>query len=204
MHHLNKSQLQEMLREMGIKYTADATKAQLAEILQETHHSNWLRSASNAEKGTTVRNRRKLANAHRETVASVKPEKAAERTDYKKSDPAKPRHNKRIPTGNPKSGKLSFTAENIFDPTVDLENKAMKRSGGKCELCGERQNKDRSLKTCFYIDPPEGVNRTAKHIAALCTDCYEKIAARKLPEPIKSLKKKLRQPNHSPIIHKKL
>ena len=69
---------------------------------------------------------------------------------------------------------------------------------GLCELCEQRPKAGRGgtpgeLKTCYFMDPPEGVPRTAKTVAALCPDCYERVTQAPALADLKLLKRKARR-----------
>jgi hypothetical protein len=202
---MNKRQLQQTLREMGIEYPPDATHANLMEILDRENQTQWMKSAA----GRVIKISKKsgplppgpeksgpkspgTAKTH---LLSAKPSRAgagAFRTSY-------PNLEKATQPDAPQAGSLiseprrsNSTPTPIFDPTRDLEKYALKRASGVCDLCETSVGKaGQKLKAFLFTEQP-GRPPTVKNVAALCPGCFSRIQSEGLGSAIKLLKRKAR------------
>ncbi|MFH0726873.1 MAG: hypothetical protein V2B19_11080 [Pseudomonadota bacterium] len=207
---LNKKQLQETLRQMGIGYPPSASKEDLLKSLQRENQNQWIRLADN---GGSVHSKRIVRKkSGRIEAVSVEPQQG-ERIDKhsQRNAPPIPRIEKRVQRRDPirKTEWLELKPEpdssgNSSPPVVqsakELKEYALKRADGICELCDTPINgaEDR-LMACFFIDPSEGRNRTAKEVAALCPDCVNRVQTQHLSKDIKILKRKARRKRISEV-----
>jgi hypothetical protein len=201
---LNKKQLQETLRQMGIDYSPTASKEDLLKSLQLENQNQWMRLANGDR---SFRSKRIL----RRKGGSIKPVSGeahnGERIDTTphRNTPVTRQSEKRSPYPEPiRKMELAELKPELelpgaasppsFQSAKELEDYALKRANGVCDLCEIRikETEDR-LTACFFMDPPEGRQRTAKEVAALCPDCFNRVQSERLPKDIKILKRKARQ-----------
>jgi hypothetical protein len=88
----------------------------------------------------------------------------------------------------------------VVQSPKELENYALTRADGICELCDTpaKEGEDR-LTVCYFIDPFEGKSRTSKEVAALCPDCFDRVQSQHLSRDIKILKRKARRKRISEV-----
>lgn len=207
---LNKKQLQEILRQMRIDYPPTASKEDLLKSLQRENRNQWMQLASNGKSAQSKRVlRKKSGNIE---PASTKPQ-PGERIDTpppRKAPPIRPPEN-RVERREPvrKTEWVDLKPEpdssgNVTPPVVqsakELENYALTRADGICELCDtpEKEAED-GLTVCYFIDPLEGKSRTAKEVAVLCPVCFDRVQSQHLSRDIKILKRKARRKRISEV-----
>lgn len=171
-NELSTIQLQGMLREMGVKFSADESHEGLLKLLKEENHKKWLGldEEGNVAKDKVVIKRKAKRNDLIITdepddtiIIENKKEVLSESTrptrDFKKSA-AKveilPEHYKNIK--NVKS--YSKASRNV-------ENLVMRRADGSCELCGE----EGTLEHHYILSLEDGGENNVKNIVALCKSC---------------------------------
>jgi uncharacterized protein YlaI len=162
---MEKKQLQQMLREMGVAYPADATPETLAEILKEENHRQWLKSSA----ARIVRKRR---------------EGAAPSTEKPKPHPprrpgAKPTAPARKPIQRLGRAPDRHTAGERAAQAADAS------SVTACDLC---EASGRELSTYAISDKPGSRHRTF-----LCAECLSRVRRLVTDRELKILKRKARR-----------
>jgi 5-methylcytosine-specific restriction enzyme A len=207
---LSKLEIQQMLREMNVKFNADDTYEELKHRLQQENHSLWLKSVSGeltpsgASKNILVRKRKKEASAQDQATVSPDasldgqlPQKPVERGagDY----PRRPAPVYRPqPIDQPAPGKPWKAAADGTEPFNRKKNvfdTVLRRARMCCECCGiESGHGNEAIDLApYYIHPlSQGGEHTIKNVVALCPACQEAMAANPSPKAIKDLKRKTR------------
>jgi hypothetical protein len=202
---LNKKQLQETLRQMGIDYPSTASKEDLIKRLEQENQNQWMRAANSGNSLAKKRVLRRKGEPVGPEFGETRPEGLID----KHSSPGKPsvlqpkkqvlnqRPTRKMETVEPKL-EPDFPGESpspIIPSVKELERYALKRADGVCDLCETTINKQNvPLMACFFMDPPEeGKHRTAKEVVALCSNCFNRVQSQHLAKDIKILKRKARQ-----------
>jgi hypothetical protein len=208
---LSKKQLQETLREMGIDFPADAGRDDLKAILDRANQEQWLKAAHRNTAGRQGRVIRRRGGRRQKSEKEKAPRPVS--ASGPKSPPSsvsKPlqrslhqKIERTAATASPRLPKEHLPSR-IFDRTTDLEAYALERADGICDLCGRRPDKDGDgrplpLKPCFFMEPPDGRPHTTKTVAALCSECCERIGTSPALCDLKVLKRKARQPRTKEI-----
>lgn len=207
---LSKLEIQQMLREMNVKFHADETYEELKQRLQQKNHSLWLKSVSGnrTTAGRTekvlVRKRKKEALPQDPLTdspsASAQPEasrKPASRTapDYlRKTEPAdQPQPIEKPAPGKP--WKATADGTEPFNRQKNVFESALRRARRCCEHCGKSAHDTSGPPDLepFHILPlDQGGEHTIKNVVALCPACREAMQNNPDPKAIKDLKRKTR------------
>jgi len=207
---LTKLEMQQMLREMNVKFSADETYEELKQRLQKENHSRWLKSVAGSRTSAgkpekvVVRKRKKEPQvqgpAPEATTPPPKPQKKtrpASRPTVGKRTHADPSHH-RHPIEKPAPGKPWKEAANGTEPFNRKKNvflSVLRRSRRRCEGCGHPTDEASGQPKLapFHILPlDQGGEHSIKNVVALCPDCLA--AAQNEPDPkmIRELKRKAR------------
>lgn len=197
---LNKKQLQETLRQMGIDYPSSASKEDLIKRLEHENQNQWMRAANAGNASARKRILRKKGGpvepasgeAQREALTDKHPFLAPSpvrqpKKQVLKDRPVRKTESIALPPDSELPGE---TSPPVIRSAKELEAYALKRADGVCDLCETTIN---SLTACFFMDPPAGKPRTAKEVVALCSDCFNRVSSQHLSKDIKLLKRKARQ-----------
>ncbi|HSO19213.1 MAG TPA: HNH endonuclease [Desulfosarcina sp.] len=202
---LTKLELQQMLREMNVKFHADETYDELKQRLQQEHHSLWLKSVSgDAGRGggapkKVIRKRRKpplsqdaVPDPSRAHPANAKPSSASRAV--RSREPAY----RRRPIEKPEPGKPWKAAAAGTEPFNRKRNvfaSVLKRADMCCERCQKPYDEASAASGLqpFHIEPlSAGGEHTIKNVVALCPNCLESMQTDPDPKDIKALKRKTR------------
>lgn len=209
---LSKLEMQQMLREMGVKFNADATYEELKQRLQQENHSLWLKSVAESRSGASDRKRVVVRKRKNTTpLESPAPENTASQatTDNKPADKnshraandhkafSGPAHHPRAveKPGPGKPWKAAADGTEPFNRTKKVFESVLKRAKGCCEYCGKQVDSDDSgiELQAHYIDPiSEGGEHSIKNMVALCPACVESLATDSSAKDLKELKRKTR------------
>jgi 5-methylcytosine-specific restriction enzyme A len=206
---LSKLEIQQMLREMNVKFSADDTLDELKQRLQQENHSLWLKSVSGSRTAdgksnkVVVRKRKKVTPAQDPEIDSPaaethsQPHPSTMRT-------ASPRPQRPEPDVRPpkiempapgKPWKAAADGTEPFNRKKKVFDSVLKRARMCCEHCG-RQADDKSGTTDlqpFHILPlTEGGEHSIKNVVALCPTCMDVMQNEPDPKDIKELKRKTR------------
>jgi 5-methylcytosine-specific restriction endonuclease McrA len=207
---LSKLEIQQMLREMNIKFDADETIEALRQRLQQENHNRWLKSVSGS-RSTDGRTEKNLVRKRKKEVPaqtpitdpsseSAKPEmsgKPATRPtpDYPhKSEPAygSPPIEKPAP-GKP--WKAAADGTEPFNRKKNVFETVLKRARMCCECCGAKTGEgtgDGGLEPYHILPLSQGGEHSIKNVVALCPACREAMEKDPDPKAIKDLKRKTR------------
>ena len=207
---LSKLEIQQMLREMNVKFNVDDSYQTLKHRLQEENHNQWLKSVSKcrASAGTTnkvvVRKRKKEAQAP-DASSDIQDlsarldsfEEAARRrkADYpRNAEPVYRPH----PIEKPGPGKPWKTVADGTEPFNRKKNvfaSVLQRAAMGCECCGikvEPGDSTGALKP-YHLQPiSRGGEHSTKNVVALCPACLERVQTAPSSKAIKDLKRKTR------------
>jgi len=207
---LSKLEIQQMLREMNVKFSADETYEDLKQRLQKENRSLWLKavSESRAEGGSSknvfVRKRRKQSTpqnppsdptAEAENLGTER--KPAFRSDASRSrrrQPSVPRHVIEKPAPG-KPWKEAASGTEPFNRKKKVFETILRRSRMCCENCGKHCDAAAGkpdLQPFTIIPLEEGGEHTIKNVVALCPDCLAALQTDPDPKTIKALKRKTR------------
>ena len=207
---LSKLELQQMLREMNVKFSADETYEELKHRLQQENHSLWLKSVSNnrtangGRSRVVVRRRKETRQSAGEadqistpaTKTKVSPFSSHEGVgeDGLRHRPAsRPR-----PIDKPSPGqhwKPAADGTKPFNRTKNVFSSVLKRAKHCCERCGKRPGDDAQAFELqpYHIQPlSDGGEHSIKNVVALCPSCLEAIDADPSARELKELKRKTR------------
>ena len=160
---LSKLEMQQMLREMNVKFQADETTAQLKQRLQQAHHNLWLKSLSGGRPATggaagrrLIKKKRKqppsLPDAHANVSAASDPPQPSPSPAQDRSGradrPFRPRPIDKPSPGQP--WKAAGVGTEPFNRKKNVFTSVIKRAKGCCELCG-----------CSFADDTEAPLRTS-------------------------------------------
>lgn len=201
---LSKKQLQETLRQMGIDYPSTASKEDLIKRLEQENQNQWMRAANAGNASARKRILRKKGVPVEPASGEVQPGALIDK--HPPRDPAPVRQPKKQVLNQRPIRKMETMAHSL-EPDVpdetsppiirsakELEEYALKRADGVCDLCETTIKKQEApLTACIFMDPPAGKPRTAKEVVALCSDCFNRVQSQHLPKDIKILKRKARQ-----------
>ncbi|BBO87699.1 HNH endonuclease [Desulfosarcina ovata] len=204
---LSKLEIQQMLREMNVKFDADETHEELKQRLQKENHSLWLKSVSGSQAADGRDGRIRV----RKRKRSVDPPEPLEKrfpdriaTAEKAARlPVPPRNNtgaalRARTVEKPQPGKPWKTVADGTQPFNRKKNvfkSVLRRCGMCCEACGKPADKaDPSTELRpFYIDPlSQGGEHSVKNMVALCSACCERLENDPSPKLIKELRRKTR------------
>jgi hypothetical protein len=207
---LSKLEIQQMLREMNVKFSADETYEDLKQRLQKENRSLWLKAVSEnrteggSSKRIVVRKRRKapaLQNPSSDTTAEPDnlgtERKPASRFDASHSrwrQPAVSRHVIEKPAPG-KPWKEAASGTEPFNRKKKVFETILRRSRMCCENCGKHCDTASGQPELqpFTITPlEEGGEHTIKNVVALCPDCLAALQTDPDPKTIKALKRRTR------------
>lgn len=207
---LSKLELQQMLREMNVKFDADETYEELKHRLQQENHSLWLKSvsenrtANGGGKRVVVRKRKETRSPEGETAENRAPTTEKKSTiissrehsgdDGRRHKPA----NRPRPVNKPEPGqpwKPAADGTQPFNRTKNVFKSVLRRAKHYCERCGKRSgNGPQAFELQpYHIQPlSEGGEHSIKNVVALCPSCLETMDADPSAKELKELKRKTR------------
>lgn len=199
---LTKLEIQQMLREMGVKFDADETYEALRERLQKRNHRLWLKSVEKVSSRVRVR-KRKNALLSRSQINGTLAESTPSGTTEKKMKAAKasvsqklsyrPRSIEKPAPGKP--WKVAATGVQPFNRHKNVIASVFRRAKNCCEGCGFQSSdahRQVELKP-HHIQPLEqGGAHSIKNVVVLCHACREAIEKDPSLKAIKALKRKTR------------
>jgi hypothetical protein len=207
---LRKLEIQQMLREMNVKFSAEETYEDLKQRLQKENQSLWLKAVSEnrtqggSSKRVVVRKRRKttaLQDPSSDAPAESEPLRTkgetASRSDAARSrrrQPQVPRNAiEKPPPGKP--WKAAADGTEPFNRKRKVFETVLRRSRMCCENCGkdgDAASGHPQLQPFAIIPQEEGGEHSIKNVVALCPDCLTALQNDPDPKTIKALKRKTR------------
>jgi 5-methylcytosine-specific restriction endonuclease McrA len=212
MNH-SKLELQQMLREMGVKFSHTESYENLKRLFQQENHSRWMR-ASEQNNGRAIhsgariiRKRRVRQRDHDQgdgkeaTVADwavvnepLHPKEARHHNAGRESTRINIKRWRRHRTTAKPREKIPPV---MFERHRDVFKTAKKRARNRCELCGasapSKESKQAQFLHPFHIEPlANGGPDSIKNVVALCQDCHARISVSRGSADIKTLKRKAR------------
>lgn len=225
---LTKIELQQVLREMGVKFSHRETYTELMERYQKENHRRWLGLVEDPENPNRVKTVRKVmrkrGNTDTRTVPVSAPfSEAAPKTVIAR--PSRKRPEKKSPTRKtalpPRSltnkaaepekktsqsietiatDSISLPKETILNRTHNVSLKVLQRANERCELCDLPCTTHRF----FQLTPESNTNlQDIKNMVALCSSCYEKMRLENKKSDLSKLKRVARGRIISPIIERR-
>ena len=207
---LSKLEIQQMLREMNVKFDAEETFDALKQRLQEENHSRWLKSGSgirstDGETDKILVRKRKKAVPSQDPITDPSSETAEPGTTAKPAPPAAPAHPRKPepahrsqPIDKPAPGKPWKAAADGTEPfnrKKKVFDSVLKRCRMCCECCGaktgEGTGSDR-LEPYHILPLLQGGEHSIKNMVALCPACRASMENDPDPKAIKDLKRKTR------------
>jgi hypothetical protein len=207
---LSKLELQQMLREMNVKFGADESVDELKRRLQQQNHSLWLKSV-NADRvsadrsGTVVIRKRKDLVPPQEPVidkqadaSSPQPKAgtASRDPDRRRQRSESPRHRHAIEKPAPgKPWKAAAEGTQPFNRKKNVFASVLRRARTCCELCGiagDAANATSDLHPFHIQSLDEGGEHSVKNVVALCPACLAFVQENASLKVIKELKRKTR------------
>jgi hypothetical protein len=208
---LSKLEIQQMLREMNVKFDAEETYGALKQRLQQENHNRWLKSVSgsrSSDGGETVnvrvRKRKKEAPSS-DSIADPSSESATPGTAATPSPPGAPATPRKTgpvhrsqPIDKPEPGKPWKAAADGTEPFNRKKNvfdSVLKRSRMACEACGTKTDEGTGsgrLEPYHILPLLQGGEHSIKNVVALCPDCRASMETDPDPKTIKALKRKTR------------
>ncbi|WP_319526001.1 HNH endonuclease signature motif containing protein [uncultured Desulfosarcina sp.] len=207
---LSKLEIQQMLREMNVKFAADETYEDLKQRLQKENRSLWLKSVSTnraeggSAKNVVVRKRRKetapgksLSDAPTEPANLGTEQKPTSRSDaarFRRRQPEAPRHIIEKPAPG-KPWKETADGTQPFNRKKKVFETVLRRSRMCCENCGKNCDAASGQPDLqpFHITPLDADGEhSIKNVVALCPDCLATLQNEPDPKTIKELKRKTR------------
>jgi 5-methylcytosine-specific restriction endonuclease McrA len=207
---LSKLEVQQMLREMNVKFSADETLESLKQRLQKENHSLWLKSVSGSRttdgksEKVVVRKRKKdAAPQAAETAAQAPPRKA---NAFKKTvNPRDPAWSGRPEPAYPPSSiekpspgkpwKAAADGTEPFNRKKNVFESVLRRARKCCEHCGtpsDSASGSGSLEPFHIVPLSQGGEHSIKNVVALCPTCMTAMQNDPSPKAIKDLKRKTR------------
>ena len=207
---LSKLELQQMLREMNIRFSAEEPYESLKQRLQQEHHNLWLKSVlgdKNADGKTdsvVVRKRKKKTSPQGQdsslsntVAAAVSSKKADVRPTT--GDRGKPQFTYRpLPIEKPSPGgswKAVADGTEPFNRKKRVFESVLRRARKCCEHCGTPSNNETEnveLAPYHLQALTNGGEHSIKNVVALCPACLESMEKGPDPKIIKALKRKTR------------
>ena len=207
---LSKLEIQQMLREMHVKFHADETYEALKQRLQAENHSLWLESVSKNRTAAgdaakiVVRKRKKplpqpdvtgdASIPSNQPDLSGKPDRRGLTSYPRHAGPVyRPR-----PIEKPASGKPWKTVADGTEPfnrTKKVFDSVLQRAGMCCEGCGikaDPSNTAEFLQPYYILPLIRGGEHSIKNVVALCPTCLESVQKDPSSKAIKDLKRKTR------------
>jgi hypothetical protein len=211
--HLTKLELQEMLREMGVKFSHTESYENLKKLFQEENHIRWMEKISSNDRrpdgGLRRVLRKRTTDCSKEMVVLSKPKvaknnltllsKSISKSD--KHETYKSKNRSKLPYAGSEALKSKISSSkvdqrDVLESSKDIFSTVLRRSQHCCEFCGVQYDSEKeepsSLKP-FYIKPLTfGGERSVKNMVALCTNCYQRLSAHAQPSDLKQLKRTAR------------
>jgi hypothetical protein len=207
--NLSKIELQEMLREMGLKFSPTASYEELRQMFQDENHRRWLGQHRPDGPKRVIRRRRtppKVAPeaAPPEPVSPEKIEAGAAQNDPSARPAARPKPRPRRELLSRRLMRTNGEAV-VFDRQKNVFATVLRRSKRCCELCDLTAPKDPAqsqdfLKPYYLVPLSEGGQEVIKNVVALCPDCHYKVTTQPNQADFKILKRKARQKVISSVV----
>jgi len=198
---MEKRQLQQMLREMGVSIPPDATEATLVEILKRENQKQWTK----ASKSRVVKIKKKTEPEPDKTeTAGSKPirrlpktnpvfKRPIQRVDHKitsretiRKEPSSPVEPLREP---------QISGAPTFDPAKGAGESSPAGTAGLCDLCEKSAPASgTTLTASSFADQV-----TSKNTVFLCPDCISKVTNQADGREIRILKRKARKRANSKL-----
>ncbi len=201
-------ELQEILREMGVKFSHQDTYEELKALFHKENHRRWM--GVKGPDGARVPSRtRRVIRRRKDDItnpinADTRPPGKPENERLRGAPPAAsmPKANRkptfpRVQRPVMKQD-VAITRERemppgdkIIGPQRNVLKSVMRRAGNGCELCEDANAPDRLAP--FYLTPlDEGGTETVKNVVVLCPECFLKMQASDSPHEYKLLMRKAR------------
>ena len=213
--HLTKLELQEMLREMGVKFSHTESYENLKKLFQEENHIRWMgkvqsnRRRSDGGLKRVIRKRVTMDSEKMVVLSNPETPKNDSRPISKRvskngrQTTSKIKARRQQCQAKPEASPLSISASVKQDLKVPSEqdknifSTVLRRSQHCCELCGHpsesKEDKDlEDLKPFHIIPPAVGGQTSIKNVVALCGACYRRMSTKAQPSELKQLKRKAR------------
>ncbi len=210
--HLTKLELQEMLREMGVKFSHNESYENLKRLFQEENHMRWMGKVSTQGQRSNgykqVVRKRSAAGSKKMMVLSNPPvsEKrdtstpvSLSKTPKTISSRLKSRRKNCYPKpDNPTpSSNLSPSQEMGSSRGRDIFATVLRRAQNCCELCGgvtsvSVKQTAEDLNPFYILSPELGGDVSIKNMVALCSRCHGRLSADASPADLKQLKRRAR------------
>jgi hypothetical protein len=198
---MDKRQLQQMLREMGVPYPPDATEATLVEILKGENQKQWTK----ASKSRAVKIKKKSEPKHTEVqrtasksirrppTAGTTFKRPIQRVDRKAAsremvpkDPSNPLGQPRKPA--PVGGPQIFDAMTV-EPEKAPEKSIPIEAAAICDLCDKPSGESGTELIAYSLADQAAYRNTV----FLCPDCTSRVKAQGDGKDIRALKRKARK-----------
>ena len=207
---LSKLEIQQMLREMNVKFDAEETYDALKQRLQQENHNRWLKSVSGSRSsdGETVNVRirkRKQEVSSPDSLTDLPSESTRPGTSATPARPDRPAYPRNTapadraqPIDKPAPGKPWKAAADGTEPFNRKKNvfdTVLKRSRMACEGCGTKTDEGTGsgpLEPYHILPLLQGGEHSIKNVVALCPDCRASMETDPDPKTIKALKRKTR------------
>ena len=197
---LSKMEIQQMLREMNVKFDAADSYDVLKQRLQQENHNLWLKSVSgnrpadSTDGRRVVRKRRHPSGADPETPAEPPAVSAPTRPSPASRSADASFRSRSIDKPKPgKPWKAAAEGTEPFNRKQKVFESVLRRAGHCCERCGIAADATAEPLTPFYIQPlAEGGEHSIKNVVALCPTCRDLLKTESMPKELKELKRKTR------------
>lgn len=207
---LSKLEIQQMLREMKIKFDADETYEALKQRLQQENHSRWLKSVS-GKRSTGCRADKILVRKRKKKVPSQDPIIDPSSESIKPKTSGKPVT--WIATGHPRKTESAHVSQSIekplpgkpwkaaadgtepFNRKKNVFDSVLRRAKMCCECCGSKTDETTGadgLEPYHILPLAQGGEHSIKNVVALCPACRVVIENDPGTKAIKDLKRKTR------------
>lgn len=221
---LSKLEIQQMLREMNVKFDANESCEVLKQRLQRENHAAWLKSGG-ADAGIPGGNSRRVIKKRKRSPTLPSPPESSGLppliSDETPDSPAEPHHTAGpAPVASPEKPRPHFHPRPIekpvpgkpwktvsegtepFNRNKNVFESVLRRADRCCECCGRSEDPTspaEALSPCYLLPPDQGGEHSIKNMVALCTDCGAALATGALPKnTIKELHRKTRAKLYSP------
>ncbi|MDJ0782000.1 MAG: hypothetical protein QNJ22_08505 [Desulfosarcinaceae bacterium] len=204
--NLSKMELQEMLREMGLKFSPDASYDELRQMFQSENHRRWLGEHRPEGPKRVIRRRRSAS----PTATASTPADTAEPAPIPADGlPLGAAHGAAKPKFRPRREhptrhhRRTDSAPAVFDRQKNVFATVLRRAKRSCELCDSAAPEDQASEFLrpFYLVPlDEGGQEVIKNVVALCPECTARLAAQRTTADLKTLKRKARQKVISSVV----
>lgn len=208
--NLSKIELQEMLREMGLKFSPTASYEELRRMFQDENHRRWLGQNRPDGPKRVIRRRRSAPQAAPEAASTKTPPPTEQTSPALKDSPPRPsakskfRPRRELPTRRLMRSDGDGNAV-VFDRQRNVFATVLRRAKGRCELCEavapeEKAQAQGFLRPYYLVPLSEGGQEVIKNVVALCPDCHQSVSAQITPTDLKTLKRKARQKVISSVV----